>query len=107
MHLNARDFYFISRVLSIKSYSQVVALDSYSPKEWLDHLGPEAYATYLPNIVNLVIILDLAIDNSSISWSLYLENLEHCYEVMLEDYERYNIVDISEGTKPFSVPSMP
>ena len=106
MHLNARDYYFMSRVLRIRSYNQVVALDSYSPQEWYEHLGPEAYATYLPNIVNLAIILDLANSNNPNSWSLYQENIEHCYEVMLEDYGRYSTVDISEVPKPSSVPSM-
>src|SRR6476469_9781203 len=80
MTLNARDHYFISKLLRIKAYNQVVALTSYSPQEWLDHLGPEAYATYLPNIVNLAIILDLAISNTPISWNIYLENIEPCYE---------------------------
>jgi hypothetical protein len=112
MHLNSRDYYFIDKVLRIRSYAQAVALASYSPQEWLDHLGPDKYATFLPNIANLAIILDLTISNDPISWQIYLENIEHCYDVKLEDYETYNkvkvsVIEKSKNLKPAPEASMP
>lgn len=49
--------------------------------------------------------MDFAISNSPISWSIYLENIEHCYEAMMEDYGRYSTIDISKKSKVSPLPT--